>query len=76
MKRYNTIEEIKVEIVRLLQERLALIDVGQDKFAIAGIIVFLTVPIIGVIISVLIRPFFHQRFLIPVLGISFVGKTN
>lgn len=40
----------------------------KDKFAIAGIIVFLTVPIIGVIISVLIRPFFHQRFLIPVLG--------
>jgi len=36
MKRYNTIEEIKAEIVRLLQERLALIDVGQDKFAIAG----------------------------------------
>ena len=36
MKRYNTIEEIKAEIARLLQERLALIDVGQDKFAIAG----------------------------------------
>ena len=36
MKRYNTIEKIKAEIARLLQERLALIDVGQDKFAIAG----------------------------------------
>ena len=40
----------------------------RDEYAIAGIIVILFVPIVGILISWLLRPFFHQRFLIPSLG--------
>lgn len=40
----------------------------RDEYAIGGILVFLTVPVIGVLISVIFNPFFHQRFFIPVLG--------
>lgn len=32
MQRYNTVQDIKAEVVRLLQERLALINVDQDKY--------------------------------------------
>lgn len=32
MKRYNSIQEIKAEVVRLLQERLSLINVDRDKY--------------------------------------------
>ena len=32
MKRYNSIQEIKTEVVKLLNERRALINVDQDKF--------------------------------------------
>ncbi len=40
----------------------------RDKYAIGGIIAFLIVPIIGVVVSQITHPFFHQRFLIPALG--------
>lgn len=35
-KRYHTTQEIKAEVVRLLQERLALINVDQDKYVLDG----------------------------------------
>ena len=35
-KRYNTTLEIKAEVVRLLQERLALINVDRDKYMLDG----------------------------------------
>jgi uncharacterized membrane protein len=40
----------------------------RDKYAIEGILVFITVPIIGVLTSIIVNPFFHQRFLIPAVG--------
>ena len=40
----------------------------RDEYAIGGIIAFLIVPVIGVLISQLTHPFFHQRFLVPALG--------
>lgn len=36
-KRYNTTQEIKAEVVRLLQERLELINVDQDKYMLDGV---------------------------------------
>lgn len=45
----------------------------RDKYAISGIVAFLIVPIIGVVVSQLTHPFFHQRFLIPVLGCLWLG---
>ena len=40
----------------------------KDEYAVSGIIAFLIVPIIGVVVSQLTHPFFHQRFLIPAVG--------
>lgn len=40
----------------------------KDEFAMKGIIITLIVPVIGVLISIAYHPFFHQRFIIPVLG--------
>lgn len=40
----------------------------KDRFAIGGIVAFLIVPTVGVAISLLTHPFFHQRFLVPALG--------
>lgn len=45
----------------------------RDEYAIGGIIAFLIVPIVGVVISQLTHPFFHQRFLIPALGCLWLG---
>lgn len=45
----------------------------KDEYAIGGIIAFLIVPIIGVLISQLTHPFFHQRFLVPGLGCLWLG---
>ncbi len=36
-KHYNTTVEIKAEVVRLLQERLALINVDRDKYMLVGV---------------------------------------
>ena len=36
-KRYNTTQDIKAEIVRLLQERLVLINVDRDKYMLDGV---------------------------------------
>ena len=36
-KRYNTTLEIKAEVVRLLQERLTLINVDRDKYMLDGV---------------------------------------
>ena len=36
-KRYNTTRDIKAEVVRLLHERLALINVDQDKYMLDGL---------------------------------------
>ena len=36
-KRYNTTQDIKGEIVRLLQERLVLINVDRDKYMLDGV---------------------------------------
>ena len=52
----------------LLLIYLYLIYKVKDKFAIGGIAAFLIVPIIGVAVSVITHPFFHQRFLIPAVG--------
>ena len=40
----------------------------KDKYAVGGILVFIIVPIIGVLVSITVNPFFHQRFLIPAVG--------
>lgn len=40
----------------------------KDKYAMSGIIIALLVPVIGVLISIVYHPFFHQRFMIPILG--------
>ncbi len=45
----------------------------RDKFAIASIVAFIIVPIIGVLLSKAIQPCFHQRFLIPAVGCLWLG---
>lgn len=45
----------------------------RDEFAIASIIAFIIVPIIGVILSIAVQPCFHQRFLIPAVGCLWLG---
>jgi len=41
---------------------------SHNKYAIKGIIAFILVPVIGVAISQVLHPFFHQRFMILGLG--------
>lgn len=45
----------------------------RDKFAIASILAFIMVPIIGILLSIAVQPCFHQRFLIPALGCLWLG---
>jgi isoprenylcysteine carboxyl methyltransferase (ICMT) family protein YpbQ len=45
----------------------------DSKYAILGIATCLIVPVIGVIISAIFRPFFHPRYIIPVLGVFWLG---
>lgn len=45
----------------------------RDKFATTSIITFILVPIIGVLLSILIQPCFHHRFLIPSVGCLWLG---
>ncbi len=40
----------------------------HDEFTLDTLFVFVIVPIIGIIISLTLRPFFHPRYFIPVLG--------
>ncbi len=45
----------------------------KDKFAVASILAFIIVPIIGVLLSLAVQPCFHQRFLIPSVGCLWLG---
>lgn len=40
----------------------------NDEFTINTLLVFILVPLIGIIISIIKQPIFHARYLIPVLG--------
>lgn len=40
----------------------------NDEFTVDSILVFLIVPIIGIIVSLCYQPVFHARYLVPVLG--------
>lgn len=40
----------------------------HDEFTLDALLVFAIVPIIGIIISLTLNPFFHPRYMIPVLG--------
>ena len=40
-----------------------------------GILIAICVPIIGIILSLIIRPIFHPRYLIPVLGCLWLGVS-
>ncbi len=40
-----------------------------------GILIAVCVPIIGIILSLIIRPIFHPRYLIPVLGCLWLGVS-
>lgn len=40
----------------------------RNKFAFMGLLTFMAVPAIGIVISLLVDPFFHQRYMIPALG--------
>lgn len=46
---------------------------SSSKFAISGIIIAILIPLIGIIISLLIKPTFHPRYMIPALGIFWLG---
>lgn len=41
---------------------------NNDEFTTNTLLIFLLVPLIGVIISVIVQPVFHIRYIIPVIG--------
>ena len=45
----------------------------DSKYAVIGMVICFIVPVIGVIISAIFRPFFHPRYIIPVLGVFWLG---
>lgn len=45
------------------------------KYAFMGILITVFVPLIGIIISVITHPFFHPRYMIPVLGCLWLGVS-
>ncbi|WP_299524433.1 hypothetical protein [uncultured Methanobrevibacter sp.] len=45
----------------------------EDKYGIYGILIIICVPLIGIILSLLIRPIFHPRYMIPSLGCLWLG---
>ncbi len=40
----------------------------KDKYSINGILILVSVVLIGVLISITVKPFFHARYMIPSLG--------
>ncbi len=47
--------------------------IKSDKKDMCGILIAICVPVIGIILSLIIRPVFHPRYLIPVLGCLWLG---
>lgn len=49
--------------------------IKSDKKDTYGILIAVCVPIIGIILSLIIKPVFHPRYLIPVLGCLWLGVS-
>lgn len=45
----------------------------KSKYALLGIGLCFAIPIVGIIISLLLRPFYHPRYILPVLGVFWLG---
>lgn len=45
----------------------------KTKYALLGIGLCFAIPIVGIIISLLLRPFYHPRYILPVLGVFWLG---
>ncbi|WP_409200850.1 hypothetical protein [Methanobrevibacter sp. DSM 116169] len=47
----------------------------NGNFAIFSLLAFILVPVVGLTISVLFKPIFHVRYLVPILGLLWLGVS-
>jgi len=45
----------------------------RDTYTSISFLVVILVPLIGIVISFIMHPFFHQRYLVPVIGCLWIG---